>query len=118
MEISGRNLDAAFARRMQYVVEFALPGEAERERLWRSMFPTETPLGEDVDLAFLAQHFPLSGGDIRNVALDAAFLAAQNGRVVCMPHLVRAMARQITKQGRVPAAADFKHYYALIDANE
>jgi ATPase family associated with various cellular activities (AAA)/Winged helix domain, variant len=113
-----RNLDAAFARRMQYVVEFAPPGEADRERLWRGMFPPETPLGEDVDLPFLAQHFPLSGGEIRNVVLDAAFLAAQNGRVVRMPHLVRAMARQITKQGRVPAAGDFKHYHALIDAAE
>jgi hypothetical protein len=112
-----RNLDAAFSRRMQYVIEFALPSEPDRERLWRGMFPADTPLGDDVDLTFLARHFPLAGGDIRNVALDAAFLAAQNGRTIRMPHLVRAMARQIAKQGRVPSAADFKHYHGLIAAD-
>jgi ATP-dependent 26S proteasome regulatory subunit len=78
------------------------------------MFPASAPLDDDVDFTFLAKHFEIAGGDIRNVALDAAFLAAQNGRVVTMHHLVSAMARQVRKQGRTPSAADFKHYFSLI----
>jgi hypothetical protein len=48
------------------------------------------------------------------VPLDAAFLAAQDGRVVTMKQSVKAMARQLTKQGKIPAATDFKQYHALI----
>jgi ATP-dependent 26S proteasome regulatory subunit len=78
------------------------------------MFPARAPLGEDVDFRFLAGQFPLTGGEIRNVSLEAAFLAAQDGRVIRMQHLVQAMARQVLKQGGLPSAADFKQFYALI----
>lgn len=110
----GQNIDEAFARRMHYVIEFPMPGQEHREQLWRGMFPSQAPLGEDVDFPFLAKQFSLSGGDIRNVSLDAAFLAAQNGRVIRMQHLVCAMARQMMKQGKPPSATDFKQYYELI----
>jgi SpoVK/Ycf46/Vps4 family AAA+-type ATPase len=109
-----KNIDAAFSRRMHYVVDFPLPDETYRERLWRSMFSERAPLGPCVDLRFLATHFQLAGGDIRNVALDAAFLAAQDGRIITMRHLVMAMARQTMKQGKVPSPSDFKQYHALI----
>src|SRR5207247_3550401 len=108
------NIDTAFSRRMHYVVEFPQPDEAQREELWRGMFPPAAPLAPDVDFPFLAKQFPLAGGDIRNVALDAAFLAAQDGRVVTMRHLVTALARQLVKQGRVPSATEFKQYQSLI----
>jgi len=111
-----KNIDEAFSRRMHYVVEFPLPDEKYRERLWRNMFPRETPLSGDVDFQFLARKFPIAGGDIRNVALDAAFVAAQNGRVVTMSHLTRALARQMTKQGKIPSAMDFQQYYGLLVA--
>jgi hypothetical protein len=114
-----RNLDQAFSRRLRYVVEFPLPGEADRERLWRGIFPPEAPLDPDVDFPFLAARFPLAGGDIRNVALDAAFFAARDasdgeGSTIAMRHLVRAMARQLVKQGRAPSAADFAHHVGLL----
>jgi DNA polymerase III delta prime subunit len=109
------NIDEAFRRRLHYVVDFPLPDEPEREKLWRGMLPAEVPLGDDVDLRFLAKQFALAGGDIRNVALDAAFLAAADSRVVRMRQLVQAVARQMVKQGAVPSAADFKQYYDLID---
>lgn len=108
------NIDEAFARRMHYLVEFPLPDEAHREKLWRGMFPPQAPLGEDVDLPFLARQFTLAGGDIQNVVLDAAFLAAQDGRVIIMKHLAKAVARQMLKQGRVPSPADFRQYHPLI----
>jgi AAA+ superfamily predicted ATPase len=109
-----KNIDNAFARRMHYVVEFPLPDETHRERLWRGMFPQEAPLSADVDFAFLAKQFAIAGGDIRNVALDAAFLAARDGQVIAMKQLVRATARQMLKQGRIPSPADFKHYHEWI----
>ena len=109
-----KNIDEAFSRRMHYVVEFPLPDEAHRERLWRGMFPPEAPLGKDVDFAFLAKQFSIAGGDIRNVALDAAFLAAQDGQVIAMKQLILAMARQLMKQGRIPSSTEFKQYHALI----
>ena len=113
-----KNIDEAFSRRMHYVVEFPLPDESHRERLWRGMFPPEVPLGKDIDFQFLAQQFSLAGGDIRNVALDAAFLAAQDGRVITMKQLVKAMARQMTKQGKIASPIDFKQYHELISQGD
>ena len=110
----GKNIDAAFSRRLHYIIDFPLPDEHHRELLWRTMFPPEAPLGDDVDFRFLAKQFNLAGGDIKNVALDAAFLAAQEGRIVTMKQLINAMARQMAKQGRMPSAAEFKQYHALI----
>ena len=113
-----KNIDQAFSRRMHYVVEFPMPDESHREKLWRGMFPPKVPLGEDVDFPFLAQQFPIAGGDIRNVALDAAFLAAQDGQKVTMKQLAKAMVRQMIKQGKVPSPTDFKQYHALITGND
>jgi SpoVK/Ycf46/Vps4 family AAA+-type ATPase len=109
-----KNIDDAFARRMQYVVDFPLPDEAQRARLWQGMLPAELPLGDDIDVGFMAKQFTVAGGDIKNVALDAAFLAAQNGQVVTMKQLIQAMARQQMKQGRIPSVADFKQYFAVM----
>ena len=82
---------------MHYVVEFPLPDEEHRERLWRGMLPKQVPLRDDVDLQFIARQFPITGGDICNVALDGAFLAAQDGKVITMKHLIQALARQTLK---------------------
>jgi hypothetical protein len=109
-----RNIDEAFARRLHYVVDFPQPDAVQRELLWRGMFPTRAPRAEDIDFAFLARQFELAGGDIRNVVLDAAFLAAQDGGRIGMPHLVQALARQLAKQGRTPVRSDFQRYYPLL----
>src|ERR1051325_8171456 len=109
-----KNIDEAFSRRMHYVIEFPLPDENERELLWCKMFPPELPLGNDVDFRFLAKKFPIAGGDIRNVSLDAAFMAAGDGKVVTMKQLARALARQMTKQGKIPSAMEFQQYHTLL----
>jgi len=113
-----KNIDEAFSRRVHYVVEFPLPDETHRGRLWHGMFPVQVPLSRDVDFPFLARQFPMAGGDIKNVALEAAFLAAQDGQVVTMKHLVKAMARQMKKQGQLASPSDFKQYHALIMQEE
>ncbi|MFW2438532.1 MAG: ATP-binding protein [Arenicellales bacterium] len=109
-----KNMDQAFSRRMHYVIEFGRPNETEREKLWRGMFPQDTPLADDINFNFLADQFELPGGDIRIIALDAAFLAAQNGQIINMEHLVNATARQLIKQGKAPGATEFKQYQQLL----
>jgi SpoVK/Ycf46/Vps4 family AAA+-type ATPase len=111
-----QNMDEAFKRRMNYTVEFPFPDEAHRERLWQRMFPPQTPLGEDLDFAFLSRQFALSGGNIKSAALAAAFLAAADGGVVQMCHLIQAVAREWQKLGKLPSASEFKGYYAQVKA--
>jgi ATPase family protein associated with various cellular activities (AAA)/winged helix domain-containing protein len=106
-----KNMDQAFARRMHYVVEFPRPDAPLREKLWQKILPPEVPLGSDVDFPFLARQFELAGGDIKTVALDAAFVAAGAGRPLGMNELIAAVARQMLKQGRPVSAADFKQYH-------
>ena len=105
------NLDEAFMRRMHFVVDFPMPEEEDRRRIWASALPAEMPLGADVDLDFLARKFRLAGGHIRNIVVAAAFLAAADGRVVRMPHLIAATRREFQKIGRMVTASDFENYY-------
>jgi SpoVK/Ycf46/Vps4 family AAA+-type ATPase len=107
------NIDDAFKRRMNYTVEFPFPDEHHRELLWRGMFPPQTPLAEDLDFAFLARQFSMSGGNIKNAALAAAFLAAAEESTVQMRHLIQSVAREWQKLGKLSSAADFKQYYTL-----
>src|SRR5437879_11035511 len=94
------NVDDAFARRMQHSVEFAFPDVAERERIWRKVFPAEVPLADDANCGFLARQTKLTGGNIRNVAPAAAFSAAEDGRAATRrPDLIGARARGRPKRG-------------------
>ena len=82
------SLDQAFQRRLRFVVQFPFPDSAQRESIWRSVFPKDTPTC-GLDYRKLAQ-LHVSGGNIRNIALNAAFLAADEGQAVGMPHLLQA----------------------------
>lgn len=113
-----KNMDDAFSRRMHYVVEFPVPNAVHRERLWRGMFPSQAPLAEDVDFKFLSGQFALPGGDIRNVVLSAAFLAAQDGTAIHMRHLVPALGRLMVKKGKVPSPTEFKQYHSWLSAGD
>ncbi|MBS1824055.1 MAG: ATP-binding protein [Acidobacteria bacterium] len=108
------NLDAAFMRRLRYVVEFPFPQPPDRERIWRKVFPAETPLASDVDFAFLARQFKLAGGNIKNIALNAAFLAAGDSGKVSMRQLILAARRELQKIGRTYSKADFGRYYSWV----
>ena len=105
------NVDDAFTRRLSFAVEFPFPGEAQRLALWKGMFPAQSPLGDDVDFAFLARQFRLAGGNIRNAALAAAYLAAGDGQQITMPHVVRSLKREYQKLGRPCERNDFGAYY-------
>jgi AAA+ superfamily predicted ATPase len=88
-------VDAAFLRRIRFVVQFPFPDAVQRAEIWRRVFPKQTPtLGLDVDR--LAQ-LSVAGGSIRNVALNAAFLAADTNQPVGMSHLLRAARSECAK---------------------
>jgi hypothetical protein len=91
-------LDEAFMRRIRFVVRFPFPDHAQRAEIWRRIFPPETPVSELDDDA-LAE-LSLAGGNIRNVALFAAFLAADEGEAVGMRHVARAAVRECAKLER------------------
>lgn len=95
-----QNLDESFVRRLTFTVHFPAPDEASRRRIWAKIWPAQTPRDADLDLDFLARQFKLSGGNIKNVALAAAFLAAEDDSAVTMAHLVRATRREYQKLGK------------------
>jgi SpoVK/Ycf46/Vps4 family AAA+-type ATPase len=108
-----QNMDEAFVRRLQVIVDFPFPNEEYRELIWGVIFPAESPLGDDVDFNLLAREIRLAGGNIKNMALAAAFFAADNGGVIRMPHLVRAAKREYQKVGRVWADAEWGELIAV-----
>jgi hypothetical protein len=109
-----RNIDDAFVRRLDFVIDFPFPEPEDRRRIWRLVLPREAPVADDVDLEFLAKQFKLSGGAIRNCSLAAAFRAADEGSGIEMRHLVRAVAQEYGKQGRLTLEADFERFHAVL----
>jgi hypothetical protein len=88
-------LDQAFLRRLRFVVEFPFPGAAQRQEIWRRVFPARTPVGA-LDPERLAQ-LNVAGGTVRNIALNAAFLAAEARERVGMSHVLRAARSEYAK---------------------
>jgi len=109
-----QNIDDAFVRRLDFVIDFPFPEPDDRKLIWRLLLPDEAPLSHDVDLDFLASQFKLSGGAIRNCSLGAAFQAADEGTDITMRHLVRAVAQEFGKQGRLTLETDFEQFHELI----
>lgn len=104
-----RNIDDAFTRRIHLSVEFPRPDRTAREAIWRGVFPDETPT-ESLDVEFLST-LELTGGNIKNAALTAAFLAADAGEPVRMPHVVRAVKRELQKAGTLVSPDAFGDYW-------
>jgi hypothetical protein len=109
-----RNIDDAFVRRLDFVIDFPFPSAEDRSRIWRLVLPSSAPLSDDIDIEFLASQFKLSGGAIRNCSLAAAFSAADEGTRIEMRHLVRAVAQEYAKQGRLTLEADFERFHGLL----
>ena len=101
-----QNLDEAFVRRLAFSINFPFPDEADRRRIWSAVWPDGISFANDVDFDLLARQFKLSGGNIKNVALAAAFLAAADGGIINMSHLLHATRREFQKLGKVFAEFD------------
>ena len=107
------NIDEAYMRRLQFNVVFPLPEEEQRENIWRTIFPDQAPK-EDIDFAFLARKFKFSGGEIKNIVVTAAFLAAEDSGVIGMRHIVRAIQYELRKIGKLCRTDDFGEYYEYV----
>ena len=111
-----KNVDEAFNRRVHFSVDFPFPDEKYRLRIWQNIFPEMTPKGQEIDYEFLAKKFSLSGGNIKNIALNAAFLAAEKSEKVGMEHIIRATKREFQKMGKLCVQSDFGKYFCLLNS--
>ena len=112
------NMDAAFTRRLSHVVDFPAPDADLRLRIWTKVFPARVPLAPDVDFEFLARKFQFSGGNIKNVALNSAFMAARTGGPVGMIDMIRATKREFHKLGKLCSKSEFGPYLNLVRIEE
>jgi len=103
-----KNMDEAFVRRLHFTVEFPFPNEDDRRRIWERIWPQDTPKSSALNLDFMARRFELTGGNIRNIALASAFLAADNRNIVDMTHLLHATKREYQKMGKVVSESEFE----------
>ena len=110
-----KNMDNAFLRRMQFIVEFPFPNEKYREIIWKKIFPKATPVSPDTDYRFLAKKLDLSGGNIKNIALASAFLAAEESSCIEMKHIIFAAKRECQKIGKAFVKSDFGSYSELFE---
>ncbi|MEU9846868.1 ATP-binding protein [Streptomyces sp. NPDC047985] len=108
------NLDDAFTRRLDLVIDFPVPDPGQRLVLWERCLGPVLPRGTDLDLAFCAENFELAGGNIRSIAVTAAYLAADTGEPVTMPTLIHAIQREYQKLGRLTLASEFGPYMELL----
>ena len=99
-------LDTAFLRRIRFVVQFPFPIAAHRVEIWRRIFPKQTPT-KGLDYEKLS-HLNIAGGNIRNIALGAAFLAADADEPVSMAHLLRAARSEYAKIEKPLTDAEIK----------
>ena len=104
-----QDMDEAFTRRFDIMVNFPMPDEAHRLRIWQGMFPDTAEKDEALEFKTLSRKFELSGGEIRNVVLAAAYLAADEGGPIGMVHLKQALVRELRKSGRVLDEKEFSN---------
>jgi MoxR-like ATPase len=96
-----RDLDEAFIRRFHFILDFPMPTSIERRLIWAGMLPSDAAVEPHIDLGQLAEPYEISGGDIRNAVMSAAFMAANEGSAITMRHLKRGLRRELLKMGRM-----------------
>lgn len=109
-----QNMDQAFMRRFDHVIEFPAPGVEHRKALWERGRLGRAPIAAEVDLTMLAERFELTGAEIRNCWLGAAYRAAEKNEMIGMDVLLQAVAAELVKQGKVLKKTDFGEHYGKI----
>jgi hypothetical protein len=104
------NIDDAFTRRLDAIIDFPEPTEELRLELWRRCLATPLPVGDDVDLEFCARAFALSGGNIRSIAVTAAYRAAAADAPITMRDVIAAVQQEYRKLGRLVVEQEFGDY--------
>ena len=105
-----KNMDDAFVRRMHFSVDFPFPDQHSRRRIWTGIWPRQLPRSAELDLDSMARRFEIAGGHIRNIAVSASFLAAEDGGRVDTSHLLRAARREYQKMGKVMAVGELEGF--------
>jgi hypothetical protein len=104
-------LDGAFLRRLRFLVDFPFPGASDRKLIWQKVFPPKAEVGT-LDYDKLSK-MEITGGNIRNIALNAAFLAADEGTPIDMGHVMHAARREYAKTEKLVTEAEFGAHFNL-----
>lgn len=100
-------MDDAFKRRIRRMIQFRLPDCTVRKALWKLAFPPKAPLGRNMNFDFWAEQFELSGSEIKEAAMQGAFLAAGQGSEIKKMHIEEALKVCLAKYGRILTKQDF-----------
>lgn len=109
-----QNIDPAFMRRINYIINFPFPDEQVRLSLWKKLLDVNAPLDEDINLEFMAKQFNVSGGNIKNIVVGAAFMAASEESSINMKHLLKSAVQEQRKNNIIIVKEDLKEYADLI----
>ena len=109
-----QNIDAAFMRRIRYVVNFRRPDSSTRKEIWMDAFGDLVPLDEDIDFDYLAETFDFSGGEIKNIILNAVFYGAAQSGKVSMKHIMKAVGRELTKGKNLTISGNYGKYSYML----
>lgn len=101
------NIDDAFKRRIKFMVNFRFPSVETRKTLWKSLLPPKAPREESLDMDFFAEHFELSGSQIKEILLNAAYIAAGEGRPIGNEQVKEALCLNYEKYGKFLTKEDF-----------
>lgn len=96
-----KSMDKAFIRRMNHIIEFHMPTKEYRKKIWSSIFPERTPMSADIDFDYISEKFELTGGNIKNIALRSAFMAAEKDNEIMMKDILVATKEELHKIGKV-----------------
>lgn len=110
-----KNIDDAFIRRMKYIINFPFPDVATRKEIWKITIPKQAPISNDIDFDFLAETFELSGGNIKNILVYAAFLSAAEKSKINMRYILKATQYEMQKIGKLVLGQELKQYRHLIE---
>jgi len=114
----GKNMDEAFLRRMHFTVDFPFPDEKHRALMWQKIFPENAPLAATIDYRYMSRKLKVTGGNIKNIALASAFLAAEETASIDMKHILAAARREYQKIGKPFVKSDFAPYSELLEQGE
>lgn len=101
-----KNIDDAFQRRINFKIDFPFPDPDQREKIWRTLFPDECPIDDDIDYYLLAENFELSGGYIKNAIVRAAYRAAVAGSPISMSDIEKSAEQECRNAGKIFRSLD------------
>ena len=109
-----QNIDAAFMRRITYVVHFPFPEPASRKEIYLRTLPQDAPVNSDIDWDFIAEKFNITGGHIKNIVLSAAFMAASESSPISMKHMLTSAVNELKKNEIVVVREELREYADIV----